>query len=302
MAAHERHRAALDRQQVNEPVAYLNGAWLPASEARVSVLDRGFLYADGVYEVVPVYGGRPFRLHPHLARLARSNEAIGIAPSPAVDWEGIVTRLVHRHGGGDRIVYLQVTRGAGDKRAHAFPENAPPTVFAMCSPWPALPPEALEAGVGAITLPDLRWLRCDIKSIALLPNVMAAQQAKAQACNEAIQYRGDHITEGASSNVFAVVAGRLVTPPKGPEILPGITRDLVLELLEAGGVPCFEEGLLLSDLRRADEIWLTSSTRELLPVTRLDGAAVGAGRPGPLWAQAFRLFQAHKDSASAHAA
>jgi D-alanine transaminase len=273
-------------------IAYVDGRFVPVGEARVSVLDRGFLFADGVYEVIPVYGGRPFRLGEHLARLARSLSELKIAnPHDDKGWIALVTKLVAENGGGDRSVYLQVTRGAPEKRAHAFPENTKPTVVGLCNPLVTPDAAALRDGVGAITRPDIRWGRCDIKSIALLANILASQAAKEQACNETILHRDGRVTEGASSNVYAVRGGAVVTPPKSPEILAGVTRDALLGLLRLAGTRVEERALALDELKGADEIWISSSTREVLPVTMLDGKPVGAGKPGPAWKSAYEMFQ-----------
>jgi len=275
--------------------AYVDGAFVPVAEAKVSVLDRGFLFADGVYEVVPAYGGKAFALPQHLARLARSLRELKIAnPHSDAEWTAIAGQLMTHNGGGDCMVYLQVTRGAPAKRAHAFPAGTPPTVVGLCNPLPAPSENALRDGVSAITRPDIRWGRCDIKSIALLPNILATQAAAEQQCNECILHRDGRVTEGASSNVFAVLGTAVVTPSKGPEILPGITRDVLLELLRFAKIPVQERRLTLNELRSADEIWLTSSTREVLPVTKLDGDPVGGRKPGPLWKKAYALFQERK--------
>lgn len=280
---------------MTEPVAYVNGQWGPLAQARVPVLDRGFLLADGVYEVIPAYAGRMLRADEHLARLERSLAEVRMGnPHTRAQWLDLLGRLIRENGGGDKMVYLQVTRGAAAGRGHPFPENLPPTVVAFCQPLPLPSAEMREDGVGVIAVPDIRWSRCDIKAIALLPNLLATQAAKEQGCNEALLVRDDRITEGASSNVFAVLDGTVATPPKNNEILPGVTRDLLLELLRGAGVPVQERPLGLAELRRADEVWITSSTREVLAVARVDGQPVGAGRPGPLHARAWALFQDYK--------
>jgi D-alanine transaminase len=276
-------------------IACVNGAFVPATEAKVSVLDRGFLFADGVYEVIPAYGGKPFGLQGHLARLARSLRELQIAnPHTEAEWAALATELIERNGGGDCMVYFQVTRGAPEKRSHPFPLNTPPTVVGLCNVLPVPSEIALRDGVSAVTRADIRWGRCDIKSIALLPNILATQAAAEQSCNEAILHRDGRVTEGASSNVWAVLGTSVITPSKGPEILAGITRDVLLEALRAAKVPVQERRLTLNELRSADEIWLTSSTREVLPVTRLDGDPVGSRKPGPLWKKAYALFQERK--------
>jgi len=280
-------------------IAYVNGAFVPVAEARVPVLDRGFLFADGVYEVIPAYGGKPFAINQHLARLARSLKELQIAnPHSEAEWTVLAMKLMEQNGGGDCMIYFQITRGAPAKRSHAFPLNTQPTVVGLCNALPMPSEVALRDGVGCITRPDIRWGRCDIKSVALLANILASQAASEQSCNEAILHRDGRVTEGASSNVFAVLGKTVVTPPKGPEILSGITRDVLLEVLRAAKVTVQERRLTLNELRSADEIWLTSSTREVLPVTKLDGEPVGPRKPGALWKKAYALFQEAKRKAS----
>jgi D-alanine transaminase len=277
-------------------LVYLNGEFLDAERARISPFDRGFLFGDGVYEVIPVYGGRLFRLPHHLQRLEQSLAGIGLShmKSPA-EWSAIFERLVRENGAGDQSVYLQVTRGVAP-RDHAFPPDTAATVFAYAQPLHYPDPAAIQAGATAVTVPDIRWLRCDIKAIALLPNVLMRQQALERGAIEAILIRDGYVTEGAASNIFVVRAGRLVTPPKGAFILPGITRDLVLELARAGGIQCDELPITVDELKSSDEVWLTSSTREIMPVTRIDGEPVADGRPGALHARAQRLYQEYKQA------
>jgi D-alanine transaminase len=260
-------------------------------EARVSVLDRGFLFGDGVYEVIPVYGGRLFRLQAHLDRLDRSLAGIHLAnPMSLHAWEALLAELVRRNRAGDLSVYLQVTRGVA-KRDHAFPTGAPPTVVAMASPLPQSP---LTAGVAAIVARDIRWDLCDIKAITLLPNALLRQRAVEAGAMEAILVRHGFVTEGAASNVFVVEGERVATPPRSAQLLPGITRDLVLELMAAGGIACEERMVTVDELHAASEVWLTSSTREVVPVVRLEGAPVGGGVPGPLWRVVYDLYQDYK--------
>ncbi len=273
---------------------YLDGRFLPPDQAKVSVFDRGFIFGDGVYEVIPVFGGRLFRLPHHLARLEASLAAIRVRnPRTAGEWSDIFTRLMAEHGKQDQSIYLQVTRGVAP-RDHAFPSNAVPTVFAYAQPLKYPPPEQLSEGVAAITTADIRWQRCDIKAIALLANALLRQQAIEQGAAEAILVRDGVVTEGAASNIFIVKNGRLVTPPKGPFILPGITRDLVVEIARAKGIPCDELPVKTETLSSADEVWLTSSTKEILPITRVDGRAVGDGKPGPMHARLFALYKEYK--------
>jgi D-alanine transaminase len=274
-------------------ICYLNGAFLPLREAKISVLDRGFLFGDGVYEVIPVYGGRALRLAEHLERLERSLVGVGMAnPLTADAWAECLGTLIGKSGGGNLSLYLQITRGINAKRDHAPREAVPPTVFAMASPLPTGTPPA----VAAVVLPDNRWLRCDLKTVSLLPNCLLRMQAMAVGAVEAILVREGHLTEGAASNVFVVVDGVIKTPPKGPHLLPGITRDLVVEILAGGPHPVREEAVTEAELLAAPEIWLSSSTRELLPVTTLNERPVGSGAPGPLWDYAYRRYRAYREA------
>jgi len=276
---------------LDSTLVYLNGDFLPLDEAKISVMDRGFLFGDGVYEVIPVYGGRPFRLGEHLLRLENSLAGIRMVPPlTGEEWKAIFSRLIQ--GDHDQSIYLQVTRGVAPKRDHAIPPHIEPTVFAMCTPIPPLP----TAGISAITVDDIRWQWCHIKAITLLANVLLRQEATDRGCTEAILVRNGHAVEGAASNLFAVVEGVLVTPPKGHELLPGITRDLVLELALERGIEAAERPISLAQLQSASEVWLTSSTREIMPVIELDGEAVGEGQPGPLWQCIQRCYQEYKET------
>jgi D-alanine transaminase len=278
------------------PLVYLNGEFLPPAQARVSAFDRGFIFGDGVYEVIPVFGGRLFRLPQHLARLDASLGEIRLRnPLAAGEWQAIFERLIQTNGKNDQSIYLQVTRGVAP-RDHAFPPDVTPTVFAYSQPLKYPPAEQLASGVAAITESDIRWTRCDIKAIALLANALLRQQAIESGAAEAILIRDGVVTEGAASNIFIVERGRLVTPPKGPFILPGITRDLVVELARAHGVPCAEEPIREQQLHAAEEVWMTSSTKEILPITRIDNRTVGGGRPGPMHARMFALYRAYKQA------
>lgn len=281
-------------------VAYLNGEFLPRDEACIPVMDRGFLFGDGVYEVIPVYGGRLFRLAHHLRRLAGSLEAIRIGnPMSDADWQDLLEQVVERNGGGDCSVYLQVTRGVAPKRDHAFPADVAPTVFMMSSPMSASRDIDSEPGIHAVTLDDIRWDYCNIKAITLLPNVLLRQQAVDVEAAEAILIRDGFATEGAASNLFIVHQDLLITPPKGPSLLPGITRDLILELAASHGIPYREADITREELTGADEIWLTSSTREISPVVRLDDLDIGNGTPGPKWQHMARVYREYKDAVRA---
>lgn len=276
-----------------QEIVYLNGSFLPVHEASISVMDRGFLFGDGVYEVIPVYGARAFRLEHHLQRLDLSLQGIRIAnPLSHVQWTDILTALIRHNGGGDQSLYLQVTRGVAPKRDHAFPRDVQPTVFAMSTPLGE--PGTVQRGVSAITVDDIRWKHCNIKAITLLPNVLMRQQALDAGAAEAILLRDGYATEGAASNLFIVRDGEVITPPKSNLLLPGITRDLAVELCHAHAIPCREAEISEVELRSADELWVTSSTREVVAVTQLDGTPVGGGRPGPLWQRISALYATYK--------
>jgi len=272
-------------------IVYLNGEFLPLSEARIPVLDRGFIFGDGVYEVIPVYAGNLFRLSEHLQRLENSLNGIKL-PNPLThqQWVEILETVVNRNNGGDQSLYLQITRGPA-KRNHNFPEQIKPTVFIMSDPLETGPPSP---GVKAITCADIRWQYCDIKSIALLANVLLRQQAIEVGAAEAILIRDGYVMEGAASNVFIVVDGVAITPPKSQFILPGITRDLILEAMQAAQLPCREANIPETQLRSADEIWLTSSTREILPIIALDDKIIGTGEPGAVWSKVWHIYQEYK--------
>ncbi|MEA3639023.1 MAG: aminotransferase class IV [Lamprobacter sp.] len=274
---------------------YLNGAFVAPEQARISVMDRGFLFGDGVYEVIPAYAGRPLREREHLQRLDNSLKGIGLAPplSPP-EWSLIFQRLLSSTPKADQALYLQVTRGVAPNRDHRFPSQPVPTVLAMTKPMKPRDLAVAERGVEAVTRDDIRWLRCDIKATALLAAVLLRQSAEEAGAEEAILVRDGLALEGSTSNLFIVREGRLVTPPKGPLLLAGITRDLVLELADVAGIPHVERNIEIQELRRADEVWISSSTREVMPVTRLDGALVGSGQPGPLWQRIDRCYQDFK--------
>ncbi|MDH5300787.1 MAG: D-amino acid aminotransferase [Gammaproteobacteria bacterium] len=272
---------------------YLNGQFIAREQATVSVLDRGFLLGDGVYEVIPVYHGKAFRLEQHLQRLENSLHAIHLPPPlNARQWTDIVGRLIQLHGGGDQSLYLQVTRGPG-MRDHLFPTQINPTVFAMTTRLPVAGTAEPEAA-SALCLADSRWEHCNIKSISLLANILAKQQAFSQGKSEAFLIRDGLLTEGTASNVFMVKDGVIVTPPNGPHLLPGVTRDLILELAHTHQMPAQERDISQDELYLADEIWLTSSAREIVPVTELDNRPVGNGQPGPVWRQMLRHYRQFK--------
>ena len=274
------------------PICYLNGVYLPLREARISPLDRGFLFADGVYEVLPAFAGRMFRFREHFDRLARSLSAIKLAsPHTHDEWQAILEELIRRNSSVDMYLYLQVTRGTEYGRNHAFPLQATPTVFAMASPLPVLQSELRATGLSAITVEDLRWGRCDIKSTALLANVLMKQQAAEAGVQEAIIVRDGEVLEGSSTSILIVKNGVLITPPNSHRILPGTTRDAALELA-TGSMPIEIRSVSLDELRAADEVWLAAATRDVLPVTRIDGAPIGDGKRGLHWLRIEGAFKA----------
>jgi D-alanine transaminase len=275
-------------------IVYLNGEFMPLESARVPVLDRGFIFGDGVYEVIPVYSRRPFRLPEHLARFRRSHDAIRVEyPLDDAEWTRLVHDLVARNAGDDQSVYLQVTRGVA-KRDHAFPKDAKPTIFGMSSPLSTPSREIVEKGVSAVTTIDYRWHKCDIKSTSLLANCLLRQVAADAGAAEVVMFRDGFLTEGSSSNVFAVKNGTILATPKDHHVLPGITYDVVLELAKSGGLPCEVRPITEEEVRSADEIWVTSSTKEVLAVTTLDGKPVGSGKPGAVFRRAHQLYQEFK--------
>ena len=272
-------------------IACLNGEFMPLAEARIPVLDRGFIFGDGVYEVIPVYARRPFRLEGHLQRLERSLDGIRLPnPHTRAQWTGLIEELARRGPAEDQSLYLQVTRGVA-KRDHAFPKDTKPTVFMMTNAL--VPPDArlVSEGVSAVSAPDNRWLRCDLKTIALLPNVLLRQLAVDAGAAEVVLLRDGCLTEGSASNIFVVKNGVLLSPPKSNLILAGITYDVILELAQAGKIPSEVRAISEAEVRAADELWLTSSTREVLAITELDGKAVGTGRPGTVFKRMYALFQ-----------
>src|SRR5262249_10263079 len=264
------------------PMIYLNGEFIPIEQARIPVLDRGFIFGDGVYEVIPAYSKRPFRLAQHLARLQASLAAIRITnPHGDAQRSALVRKIIAGNPWEDQNVYLQVTRGVA-KRDHASPKGLKPTVFLMASELVTPSAELMRTGAQAIVLPDFRWLRCDIKSTSLLGNCMLRTQAADGDCVEAILVRDGEMTEASASNVFIVKNGTVLAPPKSHLILPGITYDVVLEILRDNAIVHEIRPVAEAELRSADEVWVTSSSREVLPITSLDGRPVGMGKPGPV--------------------
>jgi len=277
-----------------EQIVYLNGRYLPISEAHVSVLDRGFIYGDGVYELVPAYRREPFRLAQHLARLSRSLDGIGLAnPHADAQWESIIRELIARQPFDDQGVYFQVTRGAA-KRDHSFPKGVPPTVFMMSNPLPIPTREQVDNGVAVVTAEDNRWHRCDLKTISLLGNVLMRQLATDRGAVETVMFRDGYLTEASASNVLVVRRGTIVVPPKDNHILPGITYDAAMEFAGDAGVPLEVRPVPKAEALSADEMWLSSSTKEVLAVTTVDGRPFAGGKPGPVFRKLWAVFQSKK--------
>jgi len=268
-----------------QSTCYLNGEWLPLAEAKISVLDRGFIFGDGIYEVVPVYYRQPFRFDSHLARVERSTGEIGLAnPFDPAGWRALVERLIGTCDAGHQFIYWQVTRGVA-RRDFSFPADTPPTVFAMTTPFTRPSPVQREQGLRAVTRADERWLRCDIKSVSLLGAVLARQYATENGADEAVQFRDGWLTEGSSSNMWVVRGGTVIAPPRDRLILEGIRYGFVGELCGRLGVPFEVRRLRKDEVEGCDELMLTSATREILPIVALDGKPVGSGRPGPVYAK-----------------
>lgn len=278
--------------------AYVDGAYLPLAEARVSPMDRGFLFGDGAYEVIPVYSRRAFRLDEHVARLGNTLAAMRLAnPHGADEWKAIILEIVARNPWDDQSVYLQVTRGADTKRNHAFPgPEVKPTVFLMSEPLVTPSAEQLATGIAAVSAADIRWLRCDLKTVSMLANCLLRQHAIDHGCMETVLFRDSFLTEGAASSIFVCKDGVLLVPPKSHLMLPGVTYDVVLELARSHGMKHEVREVLEAEVRSADELWMTSSTKEVLPITSLDGRAVGDGKPGPMGRQMYGWYQDFKNT------
>ncbi len=275
-------------------IVYLNGQYLPLEDAKVSVLDRGFIYGDGVYELIPVYRRQAFRLPQHLARLQYSLDGIRLAnPHTDAQWTAIIDELVLRQPFDDQGVYFQVTRGVA-KRDHAFPAGVPATVFMMSNPLATPSAEQIAKGVAVVTAEDNRWRRCDLKTISLVGNVLMRQLAAEAGAIETVMFRDGYLTEASASNVLLVIGGKIVAPPKDNLILPGITYGAAYDFAREAGLPFEMRPVARADALAADEMWLTSSTKEVLAVTQLDGKPFGAGVPGPMFRRMHALFQAHK--------
>lgn len=279
---------------MNATICYLNGEFLPLDQAKISVLDRGFIFGDAIYEVIPVYRRKPLRLAAHIARLQRSLDEIRItSPHSDGEWAGLIGDLINYSEHDDQAVYLQVSRGVA-KREFGLLQGVEPTIFMLSSPFVSPPQQQIDNGVAAVSLADFRWLRCDIKSTSLLGANMLRQFANDAGGAECVLFRDGYLTEGSSSNIFVVRNGVLVTPPKSRLILPGITYDLLLELALVNGVPTQVRDVAESEVKAADELMLSASLRELLAITQLDGKPVGDGKPGEVFRRLYELFQAYK--------
>ncbi len=285
-------------EHIAQQTVYLNGQYLPMMDSQISTQDRGFLFGDGVYEVIPVYQGKLFCFEEHLQRLKNSlNSTTIINPLTDAEWLDMLTTLVNKHDWQDQYLYLQVTRGVQMQRDHMPADCLTPTVYAYTNPLKPLSDAVLENGIKVISLEDIRWLRCDIKAITLLPNVMMKLAAKQQNADDAILItREGFLAEGTASNTFVVKDNTLFTPPNSQQILPGITRMVVESLANSHYIELVEKQITLEELETADEIWLTSSTKEALPVTQLNDTLVGSGKPGPVWQKMRELFQQNKQA------
>jgi D-alanine transaminase len=279
-------------------IVYLNGRFLPLEDATVSVLDRGFIYGDGVYELVPVYHRQPFRLPHHLARLQHSLDGIRLPnPHTPTQWGNLIAELVAQQPSANQGVYLQVTRGVA-RRDHAFPPGVAPTVFMMSNPLATPSAEQVGNGVAVVTADDNRWHRCDLKTTSLVGNVLMRQLAADSGAIETVMFRDGFLTEASASNVLVVIGGRIVVPPKDNLILPGITYDAALEFAAEAGLPFDVRPVPKAEALAADEMWLSSSTKEVLAVTAVDGKPFGGGRPGPAFRAMHALFQRKKPRAT----
>lgn len=276
---------------------FLNGEWKPAQAAQISIFDRGFLFADGVYEVIPVYTGKPFHLEGHFKRLLRSLAAIDLDnPLEESEWFNAIEKLIVENGAGDMSIYLQITRGVSSlPRDHEFPEEFTPTFLMASNPIKPLTDNPDKAAIKAILKEDIRWGRCDIKSVSMLGNAMLRQAAVANGAQEALLVRDGHLTEGAASNLFIVQNGKIMTPPESPEILSGITRATVLSLAKELGIQANETPIPAATITQADEVWISSSTKGVAPVIQIDDNPVGKGKPGPVWQQIQRAYMSAVD-------
>jgi len=279
---------------MNDQIVYLNDSFVSLNEAKVSVLDRGFIFGDAIYEVIPVFCGKLFRFEEHLKRLNSSLNSVKIInPYTSDKWLKILQDLIVKNNSGTLSIYLQITRGVAP-RNHIFPDNISPTVFIMANPLPSLDKSILDNGVSVVTIDDIRWQYCQIKTTALIANILLRQQASEKNATEALLIKDGFVTEGSASNVFIIKDNIIYTPPKTNNVLPGITRDLVVELATELKLDIREEAVPQALLDSADEIWLTSSMKDILPVTRINNTNVGTGKPGPMWNKLHQAFNDYK--------
>ncbi|MFT5658661.1 MAG: D-alanine transaminase [Gammaproteobacteria bacterium] len=277
-------------------ILYLNGEYLPSAEAKISVFDRGFMFGDGVYEVIPVYSGMLLRGRAHLERLQQSLDALGISnPLDMAQWMDVFTTLIYHHNlQPDNVIYIQVTRGTMAKRDHGWSSDMPPNVLVICSAQTYAAQDTQTTGERAVTLADTRWSDCHIKTTNLLPNTLLLQKARGMGANEAILIRENYAIEGTQSNLFIVNDDIIVTPPKNNHVLGGITREIVIDICKQNKIICREKDILEDELHDADEIWMSSSSREIVPIVTLNQHAVGKGKPGAMWLQMIQLYQEYK--------
>ncbi|HEX7650739.1 MAG TPA: D-amino acid aminotransferase [Noviherbaspirillum sp.] len=280
---------------MQDPLVYLNGELTPLSEAKIPVLDRGFIFGDGIYDVIPMYARKAFRGKQHLARLFRSLKSIGIPnPHTEEEWMALIDKVSNAHPADDQLIYIQVTRGVA-KRGHAFPkEEVTPTVFIMTNPIVLPSKEARDNGVACVSMEDKRWLRCEIKSVSLLGNVLAAQHAAENNVVEAIQFRDGFLTEASASNVWIVKDGKLLAPPKDNLILEGIRYGFLEELCEEHGIPFEARRISREEVFAADEVILSSASKEVLAVVSIDGKTIADGKPGPVFKKLYAAYQEAK--------
>jgi D-alanine transaminase len=274
---------------------FLNGSFMPIDEAKVPVLDRGFIFGDGIYELVPVYSRAPFRLEGHLARMERSLSEVKIAnPYSRAEWTRLIEQLIEKQPFDDQGVYWQITRGVA-KRDHAFPKNVPPTVFMMSNPLVNPSKEIVENGGKAVTSQDFRWHRCDLKTISLIGNCMLRQLSAEENAVETLLFREGKLTEASASNAYIVKNGVIATPPKDHFILPGITLDVVFDIVKRGNLPIEVREITQGEVFGADEVWVTSSSKEIVAIVDVDGKRIGTGKPGPVFRKAWQLYQDFKN-------
>jgi D-alanine transaminase len=276
------------------PTVFLSGEFMPFEQAKISPLDRGFIFADGCYEVIPVYGGVPLRFEAHMKRLGNGLAELSIDnPYSLEQWESIITTLVEKNGGGDQAVYFQVTRGVA-KRDFSMPKGLKQTVFMMSNPLPLPKAEIYEKGISCVSLDDFRWERGHIKSVALLGAILLKNEANLAGADECVLFRDGFLTESSASNIAAVKNGVILCPPLDNLILHGITYELMIDLARKAGLPLEIRRVSRKEVRTADELWISSSTKEVVPITMLDGKPVGNGQPGPMFKKMYQLFQDYK--------